>query len=88
MLRPSPNSLKSFDALLMLRRRVTIALLANASLLAAPRPADTNAIEHGVATLRLACAGLDRTGALIVLRDLIPEFTGIVGAGPTTSLTG
>ena len=54
-------------------------------LLAAPRPADANAIEHGVANLRSACACLDRAGALIVLRDLIPEFTGVIDDGLTTA---
>jgi len=45
-------------------------------LLAAPRAADINAVEQAVANLRSACAGLDRSGALNVLRELVPEFTG------------
>ena len=45
-------------------------------LLAAPRAADINAVEQAVANLRSACAGLDRSAALNVLRELVPEFTG------------
>ncbi len=45
-------------------------------LLAAPRAADINAIEHAVARMRAACAGLDRTEALAVLHELVPEYTG------------
>ena len=45
-------------------------------LLAAPRAADINAVEQAVARLRSACTGLDRSGAIDVLRELVPEFTG------------
>ena len=50
-------------------------------LLAAPRPADANAIEHGIASLQSACACLDRAGALMVLRELIPEFSNVLDDG-------
>jgi FlaA1/EpsC-like NDP-sugar epimerase len=45
-------------------------------LLAAPRAADINAVEDAVAQLRAACAELDQTRALDVLRNLVPEYAG------------
>jgi FlaA1/EpsC-like NDP-sugar epimerase len=45
-------------------------------LLAAPRAADINAIEQAVDRLGAACGGLDRSEALRVLHELVPEYAG------------
>ncbi len=43
-------------------------------LLAAPRAADINAVEQAVDRLVAVCGGLDRSQALRVLHELVPEF--------------
>ena len=53
-------------------------------LLAAPRLANGETIIAGIATLRDACAQIDREAALVMLRQLIPEYQPTPGAASAT----